>query len=101
MTRLLTFLACTLCLTASGQSKPKTENVILITLNGMRWQEIFGGAEARLIAKDFVSDSAALKRDFWAVALPMMRGSLPMTNSITPIKQSWNLSIVSLPLRER
>ncbi len=43
----------------------KTENVVLITLDGMRWQEIFGGAESRLISKDF-GDSAAIARDFWA-----------------------------------
>lgn len=49
-----------------GQNKPKTENLILITLDGMRWQEVFGGAESRLICKDFVSDSAAIIRDFWA-----------------------------------
>ncbi len=49
-----------------SQKTTKTENVILITLDGMRWQEIFGGAEARLISKSFVSDSAAVIRDFWA-----------------------------------
>jgi hypothetical protein len=45
----------------------KTENVILVTLDGMRWQEIFGGAESKLIAnKKFVEDTAALKKKFWA-----------------------------------
>lgn len=43
----------------------KTENVILITLDGMRWQEVFSGAELRLITKKFVSDSAQLKKKFW------------------------------------
>jgi hypothetical protein len=45
--------------------KTKTENVILITLDGMRWQEIFSGAEKRLITKKFVSDSAQLMKKFW------------------------------------
>ena len=36
---------------AGAQSAPRrTENVILVTLDGMRWQEIFGGADARLLA---------------------------------------------------
>jgi Type I phosphodiesterase / nucleotide pyrophosphatase len=48
-----------------SQQKRKTENVILITLDGMRWQEIFGGAEARLITKQYVRDSGAVVRDFW------------------------------------
>ena len=36
--------------------KTKTENVILITLDGMRWQEVFSGAEKRLITKGFVAN---------------------------------------------
>ena len=37
---------------------PRTENVILVTLDGMRWQEVFGGADARLLDKT-MSPSAA------------------------------------------
>jgi len=59
----LLFLNCSLF----GQKPTKTENLILITLDGMRWQEIFGGAESRLIGnKKFVDDSTALKKIFWA-----------------------------------
>ncbi len=48
-------------------AQQKTENVILITLDGMRWQEVFGGAEWRLIHnKKFVGDTVALKNSFWA-----------------------------------
>ncbi len=46
--------------------KAKTENVILITLDGMRWQEVFGGTERRLIDKKFVKDTAVLLNMFWA-----------------------------------
>ncbi|MEY4930774.1 MAG: hypothetical protein RI909_1498 [Bacteroidota bacterium] len=49
-----------------GQVKGKTENIILITLDGMRWQEVFNGAEKRLISNPkFVEDSARLKKLFW------------------------------------
>lgn len=51
--------------TFAAQAQKKTENVILITLDGYRWQELFNGAEQRLITKEFVSDSAAIVRDFW------------------------------------
>jgi hypothetical protein len=52
---------------AIAQSKTSTENIILITLDGMRWQEVFGGAEKRLMMnKKFVRDSVAAKRLFWA-----------------------------------
>ena len=51
----------------SGQKLTKTENVILITLDGMRWQEIFGGAEWRLLSnKKFVRDSARAMTRAWA-----------------------------------
>jgi hypothetical protein len=51
----------------SAQPKPKTENVILITLDGFRWQEMFTGAEKRLITdKSFVTDSARAVTQFWA-----------------------------------
>lgn len=45
----------------------KTENVILITLDGMRWQEVFGGAESKLLSnKNFVHDSARTAKLAWA-----------------------------------
>jgi hypothetical protein len=43
----------------------KTENVILITLDGMRWQEVFTGAEKRLITKKFADDTVQLIKKFW------------------------------------
>src|SRR5882672_8325733 len=43
----------------------KTENVILITLDGMRWQEVFSGAEKRLITKKFAGDTVQLAKKFW------------------------------------
>ena len=41
-------------------------NVIVITLDGMRWQELFSGAERSLLGKDekAITESAAYKR-FW------------------------------------
>ena len=50
----------------SGQIS-KTENVILITLDGLRWQEVFMGADAGLIRdKRFVRDTTHLINEFWA-----------------------------------
>lgn len=49
-----------------GQSPLKTENVFLITLDGLRWQEVFSGADPDLISnKEYVSDTTALKQLFW------------------------------------
>jgi hypothetical protein len=65
------FLFLALCLLASqpafSQNKThKTENIVLITLDGLRWQELFKGADSL-----FVDDSGMIKSmgsllgDFW------------------------------------
>jgi hypothetical protein len=39
----------------------KTENVVIVTLDGLRWQEIFGGIDSAIVAdKRFTKDSAAV-----------------------------------------
>ena len=51
---------------ARGAPARRTENVILVTTDGLRWQEVFGGAEEQLLSKDAgVADVPALRRDFW------------------------------------
>ncbi len=69
-------LACLFCLLAAlslapGHSapsiKPKTENVIVVTWDGFRWQEFFSGADESLIEKKMggVKDVDDLKRRYW------------------------------------
>ncbi len=59
------FLFC-IGLSTSAQTQFKTENVILITLDGFRWQELFQGADPKLIAnEEYVSDTAELRSLFW------------------------------------
>src|SRR5687768_10306030 len=44
----------------------QTENIFLITLDGLRWQEVFSGAEEELISpKAGVSDTNLLRLAFW------------------------------------
>lgn len=46
----------------------QTENtkVVLITLDGLRWQELYSGADSLLVTNiDFVNDTTALKERFW------------------------------------
>jgi len=43
------------------------DRVILITLDGLRWQELFSGADPYLIdSEEFTHDPAALKSTYWA-----------------------------------
>ncbi len=78
-----------LALVAAGaevRAPLKTRNVILVTLDGMRWQEVFGGAEAALISKEFgnVANTNALWTAYWrespearrAALLPFLWGHL-------------------------
>lgn len=49
-----------------AQEVPKTQNVILVTWDGYRWQEVFKGAEKKLIGnKKLVKDVDALKKNYW------------------------------------
>lgn len=52
---------------AAAQPARKTENVVVIVTDGLRWQEVFGGAEAALISSKpgGVEDEAATKKEFW------------------------------------
>ncbi len=55
------------CLFNAFAQKNKTENIILITLDGMRWQEVFTGADLKIINnKSFTEDSAMLVKKYWA-----------------------------------
>lgn len=67
----LGFAACSLALAFASPipayAATKTENVFLITTDGLRWQEVFTGAEELLLTKENggVKDVDGLKRDFW------------------------------------
>ena len=45
----------------------KTENLVIVTLDGMRWQEVYGGADSTLLKnKNFTKDSAETSSKFWS-----------------------------------
>jgi hypothetical protein len=59
-----------------GQQTSKTK-VVLITLDGFRWQELFQGADSLLIAHpDYTKDSASLKKRFWRTTIEERRTAL-------------------------
>ena len=65
---LLCGLAVTILVTAQSHAAAplKTQNVFLIISDGFRWQEVFNGAEARLISKENgVENTNALRAQFW------------------------------------
>jgi len=59
----------------SAQSK--TENVVIVTLDGFRWQEVFAGADSLLINDStYVRDTGSLKSQFWASTADQRRKKL-------------------------
>jgi hypothetical protein len=65
--RLVVFLLLASCSAPSVGAPGAAENVILVTIDGFRWQEVFEGAEEPLLAKQNggAKDEKGLRRDFW------------------------------------
>lgn len=69
MFRLLTLSALVfLAASVAPAAEPQTRNVLFISIDGMRWQEVFRGPEQAMMNKEFggVPDAAKLHEAFWA-----------------------------------
>lgn len=63
----LNIIVITILVSLFAPSAIAQEKVIIITLDGLRWQELFGGADKLFIEnKEFVSNPKELKKRFWA-----------------------------------
>lgn len=64
MLRILAFL---LLAVAASAATPKTRNVIFVTTDGLRWQDVFRGADDSLINKPVggVLNEAATRKQYW------------------------------------
>ena len=53
--------------TAAAAPVPKTRNVIVVMTDGLRWQEVFGGADEQLMnkANGGVNQPDELRKEFW------------------------------------
>ena len=66
MKKLFVFLAAVFLGFFPSHAQQK-DKVIVITLDGLRWQELYGGADSLFISnEEFVSNPEALKDTFWA-----------------------------------
>src|ERR1035437_4586549 len=60
------FLSFLLMIELQLHAQTKTENIVIVTLDGMRWQEVFGGADKILLKdKRFTKEYISTYRDFW------------------------------------
>jgi hypothetical protein len=63
---LIALISCASYVIAFAQQE-KAEHLIIVTLDGFRWQEMFSGADSLLIRNPaYTKDSAAMMRLFWA-----------------------------------
>jgi hypothetical protein len=61
-------LLALLVASASAQAQPKTKNVVLIVCDGLRWQEVFTGADSSLLNSEhggIWAKPEALRRRYW------------------------------------
>jgi hypothetical protein len=62
----LLLILCLISVQAYSQKDTKTENVFIITLDGLRWQELFTGADSLLIDDSgYVEDPEYMVERFW------------------------------------
>ena len=74
---ILVFVSALLFSLGTNAQKTKTENIFIITLDGLRWQELYTGADSLLIGdKTFVGDTSALKKRYWAENAQQRRETL-------------------------
>lgn len=67
LARLLVLVALGAVLLPTTRAAEKTENVFFIISDGLRWQEIFTGAEERLISREFgaVHNTNYVRKTYW------------------------------------
>ncbi|HVZ56470.1 MAG TPA: alkaline phosphatase family protein [Chitinophagaceae bacterium] len=67
MRKLLLLFPLVLVQVLSIAQSVRSENLVLVTLDGMRWQEVFGGMDSALLHRPaYTQDSARLRKQFWA-----------------------------------
>ena len=56
----------------------RTRNIVLVVTDGLRWQEVFGGADSVVLFGDprALGDTTALRRDFWRTTAEDRRRTL-------------------------
>jgi hypothetical protein len=75
--RLALGFCCLIANVALAQQATSTRNVVLIVTDGLRWQEVFSGAERALIGPaGSVSDTTTLLREFWRESPEERRSAL-------------------------
>lgn len=66
MNKFLLLIAFLITVLFGAAQKSKIENVLVVTLDGMRWQEVFNGVDSALMNNPvFTRNAKGLKSNFW------------------------------------
>jgi len=71
-----TALLLLISISGHAQKTTRTENIILITLDGFRWQEVFNGADSALMKQQATLKDPAVKEKYWRDALTERKKAL-------------------------
>src|ERR1700760_633153 len=44
----------------------RTQNIVIVTLDGFRWQELYRGADSTLVNSKYTDTKADIRKKFWA-----------------------------------
>ena len=73
----LSVLLISFFITAQIFAQSKTENIVIVTLDGMRWQEVFGGADSSILRNSkYTKDFEGTSQKFWSANLEERRKKL-------------------------
>lgn len=105
-------LAAVLTISAApdhADAQRKTRNVVLIVTDGLRWQEVFTGAERALLSEKpgGARDTTRLIRDFWRATpqarretlLPFFWGTIAKRGAIYGNQSKGSIARITNPLR--
>lgn len=71
------FFSLLLSVNLLAQTSPRSENLIVITMDGLRWQEVFEGADSLLVFDTTASyNRNYIKKHFWAASASERRSRL-------------------------
>jgi hypothetical protein len=75
---LMRYVLVVLCTMSVAAAERKTRNIIFVMTDGLRWQELFSGADAELMNKEYgaVSDVDALRQAYWRETASARREAL-------------------------
>jgi len=68
MKKLLFAALLAVCINQANAQSTKTKNLVIVTLDGMRWQEVYRGADSALLNSNYTSDKEDVKKTYWAAS---------------------------------